>query len=295
MYWKKSIDDIADMMDALLSGKLSSSLLSTELLSSVTNQEVTVAKVTGLRKHSVCYLRIEVPRIETWNLYRYRNIPFKGNGSTEVFYRLPGHNSLIASNKIGHILRYDDSVCNTDRGTVICDGQLVEIVSKPVTCVELLLAIDVDGTRGNLPATCITEMRLVVTNKQEYIATKEAVMIFSPFADFIKTRLENGTVKTLGTLEVGASRVTTDRTIFTDSLIIKRRVTYDSLTYLTDLTDYTEVTIASDILELSDKLGIVDRMNTTGLTNSLKNFIKAEGNLGMDIDKTEKQLQHIEH
>ncbi len=35
-------------------------------------------------------------------------------------------------------------------------------------------------------------------------------------------------------------------------------------------------------------------MNTTGLTNSLKNFIKAEGNLGMDIDKTEKQLKHIE-
>ncbi len=100
-----------------------------------------------------------------------------------------------------------------------------------------------------------------------------------------------GSWVTLGSIDAGASRITTDRTIFTDSLIIKRRITYDSLTYLTDL---NEVTIASDILELSDKLGIVDRMNTTGLTNSLKNFIKAEGNLGMDIDKTEKQLKHIE-
>ncbi len=73
---------------------------------------------------------------------------------------------------------YDDSVCNTDRGTVICDGNLVEIISKPVTCVELLVAIDVDGSRGNLPATCITEMRLVVSNKQEYITTKDAVIIY---------------------------------------------------------------------------------------------------------------------
>ena len=131
---------------------------------------------------------------------------------------------MILLNKLGHILRYDDSVCNTDRGTVICDGNLVEIISKPVTCVELLVAI-VDGSRGNLPATCITEMRLVVTNKQEYITTKDAVIIFSPVADLIKTRLENGTVMTLGSIEAGASRITTDRTIFTDSLIIKQKVT----------------------------------------------------------------------
>jgi hypothetical protein len=38
----------------------------------------------------------------------------------------------------------------------------------------------------------------------------------------------------------------------------------------------------------------VERIKTTGLSNSLKNFIKAEGNLGMDIDQTEKQLEHIE-
>ena len=85
----------------------------------------------------------------------------------------------------------------------------------------------------------------------------------------------------MGALEVGASRVMTDRTIFTESLVIKRRGDHDILTYLTGSID---ITIASDILELSDKLGIVDRMNTTGLSNSLKNFIKAEGNLGMDID-----------
>jgi len=46
-------------------------------------------------------------------------------------------------------LRHDDSVCNMGRGTVICDGNLVEIVSKPVTCVELLLPMDTDGSRGN--------------------------------------------------------------------------------------------------------------------------------------------------
>jgi hypothetical protein len=148
---EKSKDDVADMMDALLSGKLSATMLSVELLSSVTNQEVSVARVTGLCKQSSCYLRIKVPKIETWNLYWYQNITFKGNGSKEVFYRLPGHNSLLASNKIGYILRYDDSVCNTDRGTVVCDGDLVEIVSKPVTCVELLLALDVDEPRSNLP------------------------------------------------------------------------------------------------------------------------------------------------
>ncbi len=85
---------------------------------------------------------------------------------------------------------------------------MVEIISKPVTCVELL--VSVDGSRGNLPATCITEMRLVVSNKQEYITTKDAVIIFSPFADLIKTRLENSTVMTLGSIEVGASRITRD-------------------------------------------------------------------------------------
>ena len=56
---EKSIDDVADMMNALLSGKLSASMLSVELLSSVSTQEVTVTKVTGFRKHSNCYLRIE--------------------------------------------------------------------------------------------------------------------------------------------------------------------------------------------------------------------------------------------
>jgi hypothetical protein len=68
-------------------------------------------------------------------------------------------------------------------------------------------------------------------------------------------------------------------------------MTLVSLTYLRDDTD---IAIASDILELSDKLSIIDRMNTTGLSNSLKNFITAEGTLGMDIDRTEKQLEHIE-
>ena len=190
-----------------------------------------------------------MPKIETWNLYRYRNKPFKGNGSSEVFYRLPGHNSLIARNKIGHMLRYDDSVCNVDRGTVICDRDLVEIVSKPVTCVELLLKLHVDGYRGNLPDACVTEMRLVVTNKQEYINRHDTISIFSPFDDSLKAKLENGSFYTVGTLEVGATRVVTDRTIFTDSLVIKRKDTQGSLSWLTDsiVTD-----IASDILELSD-------------------------------------------
>ncbi len=66
---EKSIDDVADMMDALLSGKLSANMLSVELLSSVTNQEVTVAKVTGLRKHSESriskYWRVSYPERQT--------------------------------------------------------------------------------------------------------------------------------------------------------------------------------------------------------------------------------------
>jgi hypothetical protein len=43
-------------------------------------------------------------------------------------------------------------------------------------------------------------MRIVVTNKLEYISSRDAVTIFSPFDDLIKTRLENGSFKVLGAL-----------------------------------------------------------------------------------------------
>ena len=134
---------------------------------------------------------------------------------------------------------------------------------------ELLLELHIDGSSGNLPDACVTEMRIVVTSKQEYITKQDTISIFTPFEDSIKTRLENGSFHVIGALEVGASRVATDRTIFMDSLVIKRKCTRDSLTWLTD---NVAIDIASDILELSDKLGIVERINTTGSSNSLKNF-----------------------
>ncbi len=77
-----------------------------------------------------------------------------------------------------YVVVHDSEGC----GVVGLHGSLGLFVAHFCKCYLLwncFSCIDVEGSRGNLPATCITEMRLVVSNKQEYITTKEAVIIFS--------------------------------------------------------------------------------------------------------------------
>lgn len=85
-----------------------------------------------------------VPDIKSWELYRYQNT------SSEVFFRLPGHNSLLATNKMSNNLLYDHSACVTDRGFHVCNGLLVETLTRPVTCVEWLLKMNLERSIGNL-------------------------------------------------------------------------------------------------------------------------------------------------
>ena len=106
----------------------------------------------------------------------------------------------------------------------------------------------------------------------------------------MKSRLSNGTVIEVGNLTVGSSRIFAVGNVFTDRLFVRGQ---NDDAHVVLMEDSMTTVITDDILELTDSISVANRINTSDWTASLKEFIKAEGNLGVAIDNTEKQLQHI--
>ena len=103
---ESNIQQLTGFMDNLISGKVSLELLDPQVLQKATNFKLTLATATPIFTVKTSYVRITVPLLEEWPLYRLFTVPF-GIEQHGLFYKFPINKHIYAVNKDRLTFRFD--------------------------------------------------------------------------------------------------------------------------------------------------------------------------------------------
>jgi hypothetical protein len=240
-----------------------------------------------MRSVSGSTLRINVPVLKKWNLFRFHSLPF-GNSSNGIFLVASGSGKLLGIDRKGNTFDYDPLACTIRKGINVCDGTKLRIASKPSSCISKLLKLKHRGIASEFPTECKKFFQLIVKPDQQFLQREDDLLIFTPYADTISVKFSNGTLFTIGNLSVGINKVVGAGTFYTDQLIIFR--------FQSQAADQLEPVILSELsdkfLQLTEMLSYIPRINDSDLINHMHEFMASESKEGIDLGKAEIQLQH---
>ena len=272
----------------IMTQQVTLSLIGSDILSKESAESLKLAIPSAVRIGKSSYIKIDFPKVDEWELFRFRSLPFCSNSSDNLFFKIFSEKQLIAKNKLGYLTYFDTNYCTMDKDLKVCDGSNMIIKRVPTTCIENLLY---RSGSEDIPVNCKQNIKFVIEPMQSFMRKENFVVIFSPFNDIIEYRHDNGSMYLVGNLSTGLNKVFPRGDMYTSQLVIRQAGKVNNYTFATDRV-LTE--ISSEFLDLTNNLTFITRMNDSTMMNNLKMFVKSEGSLGVDIMKAETQLRHIE-
>jgi hypothetical protein len=206
--------------------------------------------------------------------------------------KLPEDGKILGVNKLGHTLDYDSSYCSIVRGHHVCDGTVATVRKGAATCAGKLWEAD-RAASWSLPEECKEAVKLVAPTEQDWLIKGEARMLFSPQADMMSVKADNGSFVEIGMIPVGLSKWPANRTLSTSTLILSAVGSREVIEKIV-LDQDEALQLADDVMEIASSVSFLGRVNDTAWKGEIEKLIRAEGRVGTDIVAANRQLEHIE-
>ena len=234
---ESNIQQLTGFMDNLISGKVSLELLDPQVLQKASNFKLTLATATPIFTVKSSYVRITVPMLEEWPLYRLFTVPF-GTQPNGLFYKFPINKHIYAVNKNGLTFRFDAEYCPSRNNLHVCAADEVQIHKYPADCGE---AVIVNKLLNNhtIPSVCMSDIYLVADPVQEAVALEGKIILFSPKPDTV-FKAAGTSLQPVGNVSVGINVLYGSGTFHTSQII------FSNLLYQNTYID-NETVILSDL------------------------------------------------
>jgi len=285
---QNAIDHLADTMDNLILGKVSTHLLDYQITKHLDANALKLATVKPIMSVNNCYVKISVPVFETWRLYRLRTIPF-GKTNNGIYFKYDIDNNIYAISSQNMIFEYSSDICNIVDNLHVCTMHGLQIRVKPVGC-GMHVLLNILTKNMSIPYICEKSILMVTNAVQEFMVTGNQVSLFSPYDDTLYSKINDSLVE-VGKVTKGLNKIVATGIFVTSELLINNIFIDKSLD-----DDYSLIVsdLSKDFTDLLNFSLPVSKFNDSALRSEIINFVNAEGKQGVSLIKTEQHLKHIE-